>query len=370
MLFPYCVQRYVSPYKSPATGYLVVDGYISGNGATQYSLTRTIPLPGDSTIPVVTGASVQVEGSDGSTYPLSELGGGQYGINSMPLSTAVRYRLRIGLPGGESYLSDFVPYKPTPPIDSVNWVYNSNGVTIYVNTHDPANSTRYYQWRFDQTYEYHSAEATGFIYVPSTNSIALRTPAQDVYTCWKDEKVTNIIVGSSAKLAQDEIYEYPLLTIPLNSQPLSVEYSILVTQNALSDSGYYFLQQMAQNNQSLGSIFDALPSQPGGNIHSLTNPDEQVIGFVQAGTVQQQRIFISNQQLSNWIYLNRCGDPDRIIPNDPDSIYFYFGAEGLNPLYQNFGPTGPLFGWYANEPGCTDCTLQGGTTQKPSFWPN
>src|SRR5580692_2572909 len=153
-----CVQQYVSPYKSPATGYLVVDGYISGNGMTQYSLTRTIPLPGDSTIPVVTGAQLQVEGSDGSVYPLSELGNGQYGVDSLPLSTAAQYRLRITIPGGETYLSEYVPYKPTPPIDSVNWVQNGDGVTIYANTHDPTNSTGYYQWSFYQTYEYTSSQ--------------------------------------------------------------------------------------------------------------------------------------------------------------------------------------------------------------------
>jgi hypothetical protein len=363
-----CVQTYISPYKSPPTGYLVVDGYISGNGSTQYSLTRTIPLPGDSTIPVVTGALVQVEGSDSSVYPLTEEGNGQYGIASLALSTAVQYRLRIIIPNGETYLSDFVPYKPTPPIDSVNWVYNSNGVTIYVNTHDPTNSTRYYQWTIDQTFEYHSAEASEFVYVPSTNSLVQRTAAQMIFYCWKDIPPTNIMIGSSTKLAQDVIYEFPLVNIPLNSQALSVEYSILVTQYALSDSGYDFLSLMAQNTQSLGSIFDAQPSQLTGNIHSLSNPGESVIGYIQAGTVQQQRIFINNQQLPNWVFPDRCPDPDIIVA--PDSLQQYFGGRGYIPLYENFGPAQPIFGWYANEIGCVDCRTQGGTTEKPSFWPN
>jgi hypothetical protein len=363
-----CVQQYISPYKSPATGYLVVDGYISGNSMTQYSLSRSISLSGDSSIPAVTGASLQVEGSDGSVYPLSELGNGLYGINSMTLSTTAKYRLRIRLSGGESYLSDYVPYKPTPPIDSVNWVYNSNGVTIYVNTHDPANTTRYYQWVYDQTWEYHSAEATGYIYDRANNSLVMRTPAQQVFTCWKDLPLTDILVGSSAKLASDVIYEFPLVNIPANSQPLSVEYSILVTQYALSDSGYDFLYMMAQNTQSLGSIFDAQPSQLTGNIHSLNNPGEPVIGYIQAGTTQQQRIFITNQQVPNWFYFNQCPEPDAIIP--PDSLEYYFGSGYYNPLFPYLGPGGPPGGWSANSPICTDCTQLGGTTQKPAFWPN
>jgi Domain of unknown function (DUF4249) len=362
-----CVQSYVSPYKSPQTGYLVVEGYISGNSVTQFNLTRTIPLPGDSTLPVVTGAQLQVEGSDNSVYPLSELGGGLYAVSSLPLSTAGQYRLRIIIPGGETYLSEFVPYKPTPPIDSINWIQNGAGVTIYANTHDPSNSTRYYQWTFDQTYEYNSAEYSSYYYDTPTNTVLSRSAAQQVFYCYRDIPPTSIVLGTSSQLAQDVIYEFPLVNIPPNSQELSDEYSILVTQYALTDSGYDFLSQMAATTQALGSIFDPQPSQLTGNIKSLSNPTEQVIGFIQAGTVQQQRIFINHTQLQNWVYLNECPAPDKVVPNIPDSIKAYFGGEGYIPLYFKFPPGG---GWISNVATCVDCTLYGGTTTKPAFWPN
>lgn len=365
-----CVQSYVSPYKSPATGYLVVEGYISGNTATTYSLTRTIPLPGDSTIPVVTGATVQVEGNDNSVYLLDEQGNGVYSANSLPLSATVRYRLRISIPNGETYLSEFVPYKPTPPIDSVSWIQSPNGVTIYANTHDPTGSTRYYQWTYDQTWEYYSPEQSFYIYVPATNSVVPRTDSQYVYHCWmQDVANTNILISNSAKLAQDEIYEFPLVRISANSQPLGVLYSILVKQYALTDSAYNFLYLMQQNTEDLGSIFDAQPSQLTGNIQSLSNPDEPVIGYISAGTVQQQRIFISNNQLNKWLYYPECPMPDYLVPTNPDSIYYYFEARGWIPVDITFGPP-PPGGIYGNVPSCLDCTLQGGTTQKPSFWPN
>ena len=59
--FCQCKDKYVSPYKSPSVGYLVVEGFISGNVPIQYALSRTLPLPGDTTIPKETGATVQVE---------------------------------------------------------------------------------------------------------------------------------------------------------------------------------------------------------------------------------------------------------------------------------------------------------------------
>lgn len=365
MLFGSCIQQYVSPYRSPTTGYLVVEGYITGNGLTQFSLTRTIALPGDSTIPVVTGASLQIEGTDNSVYPLTEQGNGKYAVDTLSLSTAVRYRLRITLSGGEIYLSSYVPYKPTPPIDSVNWIQSGAGVNIYVNTHDPANSTRYYQWTFDQTYEYHSGEYSDYIYDTPANTVLPRSLAQQIFYCWRDLPPTTIVLGSSAQLAQDVIYQFPLVNIPPNDEKLSVEYSILVTQYALSDSGYDYLSQVATSTQALGSLFDAQPSQATGNIHSLSNPIEPVIGFIQAGTVRQQRIFINNLQLQNWFYANSCGLPDRLVPNVPDSIYFYFTG-GWVPLSQKL----PSGAWVSNLANCVDCRLEGGTTQKPAYWPN
>jgi hypothetical protein len=176
--------------------------------------------------------------------------------------------------------------------------------------------------------------------------------------------LTNILIGTSAKLAQDKIYEFPLVNIPANSQPLSVEYSILVDQYALTDSAYNFLTMMQQNTESLGSIFDIQPSQLTGNIYSLSNPTEPVIGFISAGTLQQERIFISREQLSNWAWVYECGSPDKVVPDD--SIAFYFGQQQYIPVGQADPPTA---GWLGNLSSCVDCRLQGGTTQKPSYWP-
>ena len=70
----------------------------------------------------MTGALLQVEGSDNSVYPFTETGNGFYALASINMNTATQYRLRIANVNSETYLSDYVPFKPTPPIDSLNWV--------------------------------------------------------------------------------------------------------------------------------------------------------------------------------------------------------------------------------------------------------
>jgi hypothetical protein len=366
-----CKQTYVSPYTPPVQGYLVVEGFIAGNAPTQFTLSRVIKLSGDSTIPLEIGAKLQVEGTDNSVYPLAETAGGIYTANSLPLNPTLKYRLRIKTTNGETYLSDPTPYRVTPAIDSVNWVQDPSGVTIYANTHDPANATRYYQWDFTETWEYHAAEYSGVAFRPNGSStgqdtVSERAPSELIFVCYRGDNSTPLLLASTTKLAQDVVYRQKLQVIPTGSQQLGVEYSILVRQYALTDSAYNFLSLMKSNTESLGSIFDAQPSELVGNIHSLTHPGEPVVGYVSAGTIQQKRIFISVLQLNSWNYSFVCAGPDTLVT--PDKMDHFFPGGGWVPLFRQYGPFG-FIGWMANAEYCVDCTFQGGTTTKPSFWP-
>jgi hypothetical protein len=365
-----CKDKYVSPYKSPNVGYLIVEGFISGNTPIQYTLSRTLPLPGDSTIPRETGANVEVEGSDNSSISLVDRGGGVYSSADTPMLNAqIRYRLRIHTAEGEDYLSDFVPFRPTPPIDSINWVESSDGVNIYVNTHDPANATRYYEWNYDETWEYHSAEPSGEEYDTATVQVIPRPPSSQIYRCWHEDSSNNILLGSSIKLAQDVIYRQPLELLRKNVVQLSVLYTTLVKQWALTDSAYNYASILQKNTESLGSIFDAQPTELYGNIHCLSNPTEQVIGYISAGTIRQQRIWISATQLTDWAYTYSCPVEDFRVGLDSMDLLQSYRYGGDIPLYPHYPLRGAQDGWTSNYAFCIDCRSQGGVATKPAIWP-
>ncbi len=372
-----CKDKYVSPYKSPNVGYLVVEGFIGGNVPIRYMLSRTLPLPGDTTIPKEAGAAVQVEGSDNTVYPLVGQGGGVYSSMDTPLLHAsVRYRLRIHTAEGEDYLSDFVPFRVSPAIDSINWVNSPTGISIYANTHDPANATRYYEWNFVETWEYHSAQMANNEYDTATGYVIARPASAEIYTCWHTDTATTILLASSIKLAQDVIYRQPLQTLPEHGVQVSVLYSILVNQWALTDSGYNYTSILQKNTESLGSIFDVQPSQLVGNIHCLTKPGEQVVGWVSAGTIQQERIWIYETQLPGWGYTYSCANPDTVIhllPGDAeDSVLARraFTQQGYIPLTAHLPPGAfTADGYISNFVGCIDCRAQGGVTARPAYWP-
>jgi hypothetical protein len=365
-----CTKPYNPPAIKNVTGYLVVEGVInSGSDSTKFTLSRTVGLDSASTVNPVTGAKVTVEGNDNSSYPLTGNSAGVYTSVPLNLDNSKEYRLDIKTTDGKQYLSDYVPVKVTPAIDSVSYALEGNGVQLNVSTHDPANNTHYYRWD----------------YVSNGDTILARTPAQQVYYCYTNDNATNILLGTSAKLTQDIIAPTPVTFVPSTSEKLEMEYSIIVRQYALTSDAYNFWTNLKTNTEELGSIFDALPSEINGNIHCITDPSEPVIGYISVSTITSKRIFIYNSSLSllwtstypytcmlnlylynfteyggdiNQVneYLNygRGAPPGNWIPTEPDDTLLANG-------------TIKTLGFLATEPVCGDCTLRG-TVIKPNFW--
>ena len=368
-----CKERFDPPVTPPVNGYLVVDGTInSGTGPTNIRLSRAITLA-DSTRPRnERNAIVRVEGEDNSQYPLSETAQGLYSSPQLSLNANTKYRLYIRTSEGKEYRSDFSSVIKTPVIDGIRWEQPANGLDIYVNAHDPQNNTRYYRWEWEETWEFHSAFTSQLEYTKNNlgevTGVKYKYPDQgidtNIFVCWKTEPSTHILIGSSAKLAKDSI-DLPLHFIPRGSQKISVLYSIKVKQNALSKTGYEFLQRMKKNTEQTGTLFDAQPSELIGNIHAVNDPREIVIGYIDVADVHEKRIFIRPSDLVNWGY--RTGCMETKVPNIPDSVRAY---SYLTPtVVVETSPMGAILSFNGSDIACVVCTLSG-VHLKPPFWPN
>ena len=166
ILFVCCKQEYIPPVNEENANLLVVEGFLnSGQGPTTIRLSRSVGLTDTTQKKIERGAKVNVEGEDGSSFALAGNNNGEYSISQLPLLNNVKYRLHIKTINGKEYASDFVPIKITPPIDSITWQSESDGLRLYVNTHDPQNATKYYQWEFEETWEFRSAYYSSLKYV-------------------------------------------------------------------------------------------------------------------------------------------------------------------------------------------------------------
>src|SRR5690606_21035607 len=111
-----------------------------------------------------------------------------------------------------------------------------------------------------------------------------------IETCWRYRNSSKILLGSTARLSQNRVY-LPLVSYPSRLLEFSYLYSINVKQFGLNKDEYDFLQKMKRNTESLGSIFDAQPTELKGNIQCLTDTSEVIIGYVGATRMKQKRTF-------------------------------------------------------------------------------
>lgn len=395
-----CKKSYTPPAINSPGSYLVVEGVINTFlGPTTIKLSKTVNLSAASANNPVLGATVTIENDKGGTYPVPEVGNGVYVSAVLNLDNTANYRLRIKTADNREYVSDFVPVVNSPPIDSVSFAVKSDGIQMYVSTHGPQNNTRFYRWEYEETWVLHTAFFS--LYKSNGDTVTERDIYNDqIYQCWKSDTSTAIVLATSSGLSQDVIANAPVTFVEAGSrkldgsqsqifeqrQPETNAYSILVKQYALTRDAYNYWVNIKKNTQDIGQLFDPQPTEIRGNIHSVTNPLEPVLGYISAGGMTTQRMFIDNGQIpGQWtlnspydgckidsLYLDTLIKGDVVRTNEENTAFnLNRGTEAIdlqipiNAIFDLF--TGSIIGHTGGSPQCVDCTLQG-TNQTPDFW--
>ncbi|MGZ3943743.1 MAG: DUF4249 domain-containing protein [Mucilaginibacter sp.] len=344
---------------------LVVEGVIDpSSDSTIFKLSRTVQVSSKTTLAPELGADVSVEDDQNGIYPIPEIGNGGYTFPGLKLDITRKYRLRIKTSDGLEYLSDLVPVKITPPIDSVGFNILQDSLQVYVNTHDATDKTRYYRWSFDETWLFHAFAASEFI--SNGNFLVERTSDQQIYYCYASSFSPTIVLGTTDKLSHDVVYQNPLTLIKGSSEKIEREYSVLVRQYALTPEALTYWGNLRRNSDQVGGIFGVQPSEVTGNIHCTTNSATPVIGYISASTVSTKRVFLGNSSLPRaWQPANPFGCHIDSIKKNVFGILIQQPVSEYTISYLGsfFAPSG----YTATERICADCTLRG-TTVQPSFW--
>jgi hypothetical protein len=195
LFFAGCKDPYYPKVDSSSPHYLVVEGFINPEGATNIRLTRTRAISKGDTASYIneTGATVSIEDNNGIVYPLYDNGGGNY-LAGYSLNENFLYRLHITTKDNKQYVSTFVACKDSPPIDDLGWRLSDGNVQLYVSTHDENNKSTFYRWDFVDTWEYHSSYYTYYIYDPVAKKVVDRP--FPVYVCYRSGNSHQIFVGS------------------------------------------------------------------------------------------------------------------------------------------------------------------------------
>ena len=370
-----CVEPYVPAVLDAPASFLVVDGFINGNGRTRIRLSRTANLAATTPPPVEKGAKLFVVDDAGGRYNLSEPTAGFYQSDSLVLPVGRQYQLRITTAGGATYESALVPLKVTPPIDKLGWQIGDAKVQLLVSTHDASGQARYYHWKLVETWEFNSAFESTFEYFPARNRFDLRiTP---IHTCWRTERASAISQATTTGLSQDALTDAVIAGFSDRTERVKIRYSALVGQYTETAEEFAYYELLRKNTEAVGTVNDPLPTQLTGNVHRLDNASEPVLGFVGAHTTQYQRIFVDRRDLPPT--------PDQQFDTPyngcTETTVYFRDSQGIDHteeiLAQYKLPSNvvtdfvsdPIFGagLKGGTADCIDCRTRG-TNMKPSFW--
>lgn len=361
-----CIQPFDIPVRNQDVGFLVVDGFINTNSNTAtVTLSRAIPLSSTAAFPRELNASVFIDEEGGSETQLLDLKNGVYERTHPGFVNGKRFRLRIVTASQTEYTSAYITTKNTPPIDALSWTASNEGVTITLDTEDPEGKTKYYRWEYTETWKYEATFSSEYKIV--SGAAAIRPANEYIKTCYATDLSSEINIGTTINFTSDKLTGQELTVIPFLSPKTRLEYSILVKQFALSKEGYEYWQQLSVNTESLGGLFDPQPSQLRGNITRSDDVNEPVIGYFDGGSVSEKRLFIKYSELPTYL---------QVIPFDSQCTQEFISVDSVYTLGGSFLLThavysGPvIIGYDYTSYDCADCTRQGGSTEKPSFWPN
>jgi len=349
----------------------VVEAFLSdGDDAFEVILSRSIPIDTVGFLPEEY-AKISISDNLGSIYDLYEESPGRYLASSeLKAQTGRIYQLHIETDDGKQYESEPVTLRDTPPIDSVFFNYEERvaaesqtdikGLQIYLTTHDTNNNTWFYRWNFKETWEFRSKYRSLNIWEDGM----VKDRVDQIYTCWKYDESSTVLIATSKNLNEDIISEFPVVYVSNATDRLKAKYSILVKQYALSEESFNYWKELEKINENLGTMFDPQPSIIRGNIYNINDDNDIVLGYFDASSVQEKRLFIQKGEYPNIVTPN-------YYVGCIDTVASYFQIQALiNVGYMLVGEvmtaTGGIAYQFSYEY-CINCKLYG-TNVKPEFW--
>jgi hypothetical protein len=347
----------------------VVSGKVTNNSGYQYvNVSVNSPITNPRIKPVA-NCQVKIVDANNNVFTCGTQGvGGVYPvwIGAEHLYAGNAFMVEVTLPNGSIIESSFDTLQFCPPIDSVYYVrqnkptsdpgYFEKGIQFKVNLNASDQYSRYYKYEVEETFEHHSQYPITLYYDGSLHQVS--PPDYSLFYCWQTHKINSIYTLSTGGLEGNSYEGLNLHFVNNRTQRLVHQYSIKVTQLALSRTTYYYWEQLRINSSEQGGMFDSQPISIKGNLRSSSNPDMVILGNFGTSAEVSKRFFFSSISNLDFELIDVCS------PTTLDMGFSIFSPDEF-PVYV-VRIDGVIY--YA-EKSCFDCITAGGTTVKPSFWP-
>lgn len=305
---------------------LTVEGIISsGPGPHAITITRSATYGSifEALIRPVSLATVVVRDNEGNVTFLTE-GMDAKGTYFTPANFSAQvgksYTLQIQTVEGKVYTSTSERVAAVPAIQSINIRtvtvptegsdVPKSGIQLLVELKDPADENNFYYWRNGPAVYILETRPDLFTPRPSpANPNRTPQPKDCCVQCFRYEISNN----RSLFVVNDDAFNGLSTRIPASfivddGIRFVNKFRMDLKQYSISQGAYRFLRLVKQQAEISGSIFDPPPANLRGNMISLDNPDEVVLGYFMAAGETSRRIYVDKNDLN--FKQNRATIPD------------------------------------------------------------
>jgi len=370
-----CIEEYNRGNLYDHEGSIAVSGWINDvPGKQVISISRATPLSISIRDPL-TNCNVEVHDNMGNIFLFSEITKGNYSYTFTENEVQVgrKYKLVFVTQEGKVYESDFEEMLAAPAPKNIYYRFDTVdtriigeeviGLRFYTDFDDAGGETGYYKLEVWETYEFHTRFQEVFW---MNNGVFDDLPTDSLVSiCYITEKTDDIFLISGKNLNENTIDNFPLNFVSNKTQRLRYGYSPELRILGLSKKAYTYWNNQKKILEESGGLFETQPPSAIGNIFSLDDPGENVIGYFGASGVRSTRIFVPRNILPDYEVQQYC-EPSPM----PD---FYMQR------LQRMGKGYAFFVNYPNEYGvetlhivskpCFNClSFDGSTDEKPYYW--
>lgn len=352
---------------------LVIEGTITNElGFQEVLLSRTFRLE-ESGPSKESNAQVRVVSSV-NTYEFEEAEPGKYiSVEPFRAQPGVAYTLEVTTANGDTYTSE---PEELPQSAEIGALYagktifeDETGIAILVDVAGSEGTSGYYHYEFVETYKivspYHVEQDVlvvdgEFVEIPKTREETI---------CYVTEASNNVLLANTNSQAGNDLDAYLIKFMNKESYRTAHRYSILVRQYSISGEAYSYYETLKDFSESESLFSQNQLGLINGNISSVNDPDEPVIGMFSVSGVSSKRIFFSFEDYYT---------PGDFLPNAHVECEVLFPPAGTVAQREWIGEQLEMgsikyfgfemgSGYRFAKTGCIDCTVFG-TNVAPEFW--
>ena len=369
-----CIERYFPDEEELKPGTLVIVAHLTSlPGEQSVYVSRSASISQTLFNPVV-GCLVEVTRSDGETRIFNEAEEGRYSsdLDASFLISGYHYSLRLVTPDGSLYISDMETLNPAPAIDSVYFEIEQvpgeepgtmeDGIRFYMDFEIDKDSSRYLRWFLKETYEILNPDYPTIMFDKDRRFKEL--PDSILWRrCWITNELPAIHTVDLRNISGDTYRRYPLNFVSGQTRRLHERYCLQIVQLSLSESAFWYWDELSKNIQSGTVLFDRQPSLTPSNIFNQENEEELIIGYFSISGAVETRAFV------DYIPgLDLYWNPELCAPGLYPAFLHRFPRDKLPVYIATATINGETTSGMVHKE-CVDCReTRHSTNIKPDFW--